>query len=493
MPRFTTIKSIACAWTGTQRRFEVTRPTPCSFKDVDVKIAWAANIEPIVKTYYTRTPKAIKSIMDNPTWNSQVNQHYGEFIESSFGADAHLPLVRSLSYVEKPPSSYKEFKRRQANGEIVLNPMQKTEMSISCYKGASRASATLGTPRGIKHTHPEIFERWPLMSTCPTYGLGRNYGDYLLQRANPDGDKDTRFTYDVWTAPTVSYPLGNGDLDAIIRNVRDALALYEPDTGLVTATRAESNEKILDLSTSLAEAPETIASLIDVVKIILVKYLECRRQIRVLKRNVIGGKPPVDLIAEVWLRFRYEVLPNIYTIEDTLTYLDSEVLQYMTTRQGDHIPLQVDSYGGWTASEVDVFNRCYIKNRFETTMSKARQGLGVNVGTTFWEIVPLSFVVDWVFNIGELIASLGAPSGSIQEAAMYSERVNGPITFTNPLWAGSPVVVDIDHYRASVIQPEAHVGFNIQLDLNWKRKTDAAALLWLAFKGEFRQTLRKLK
>lgn len=496
MPRFTTLKSMESAVGGSFLRFEVVRPTPCDFSYYECDTHWSEKIKPVIGGLKSSSYIALDNIIGAAGLSTYADKHYGEFMDKDFGASALIPLQTQYEYLDKQPSKYKDFMDRKAHGEIVLNDMHRVTQVATCRPGVPSSEVSLYGTRDLIHQHPQVYGAWPKnASGCPMRPVVREYGDYHLGANYPSDEAGTRFTFNVWsTLSSLVYPMNVNGLGELKGVIRGSLAELEVDTGLVTATRAESNEKLLDLSTTLAEAPETIKSIMDACKIALIKYLECRKRIKVLKRNIIGkDQKLVDLAAQEWLRYRYEVMPNILTVQSALEYLDSEVIQYMTTRNGSHVDWVPPSYEGWSCAPSSVFNRVFIKNRFDMQMSKARQGLGHNLALTWWETVPLSFIVDWFLNIGELLASFGAPSGSVQEGCMYSFRCQSELVYTNPLWVGPPITVSTNFYKAFKINPDAHLGFNIQLDLNWKRKLDSAALLWSMFKGEFQQSLRKLR
>lgn len=494
MPRFTVRQNLALATSGTYKSFDPARLSPCISTSLSINDVWQEFQRPLVLAQLVGTRVRLPSITNATVAPYGNGVHYGEFIESAFPLSASVPAVTQLTMKEKPVSKYKDFIEKQRNGEIVLNPLHRVSLDVTTYPGVLKSSTTI-TPGAISvyHNCAEFNKLYPVVNTnCSTEPKARDYGRFLAhyRGSNDIACRTEHIQYS--TNASLTQPLGESDRLALLEHIVSTLEKVEIDTGLITQTRAKSNEKILDLSTTLAEAPETLRSIMDLVKLILIKYQEVRKQVKVLKKNVIGGKPPVDFIAELWLRYRYEIMPNLMAIEDALTYLGSEVTEYMTTREGSRISLQIPSYKGWSTPEVTLHHRAYIKNRFDAKISSAQQSLGFHLGTTAWEMVPLSFVLDWVFNIGELIAGFGSPTGSVQEAAMYSTKAELRCEFTNPLWAGTPLLVQGKVYEAKIIQPGSHIGFNIQLDLNWKRKTDAIALLWLAFKDDFRTTLRKL-
>jgi len=490
MPRFSTLKSIGCAWSGTQRRFAASRPTPCAYSDVDVTVPWSENIEPLVTPRYHQGRLMLSNIMSSTAgMQKHSDLHFGEFADVAFGANAITPLVAEASFKAKPTSKMVDFQTRKREGEIVLNPLEQFTAVATCNAGALKSNCTHYGTRFVGHYTPEIFATFPLQLTCPTYGEGRNYGDYLLQRTNAAGDKHTNFTYDIWTTANLTHPMGVDGLNGLIYHVVEYLRALTPDSSLATAVKAEANAKTLDILTAFAELPDTMHSIMGAVREILTRFVNVKRKIKSILRNAAGLATES---ANLWLMWRYEIMPFILTIEDGLKVLNASMVEYQTTRVGLHNLITIPAYAGWSTPEIDVLDRGYLKRRFDATMGVAEQQLSANVLVTWWELQPLSFVVDWVLNIGDLLGSLGSPRGTMQDASSYSWRYNDTCEFTNPDWVGPPIVLQLNYYKLSVLDLNQHLGLTINPSMTWKRWLDAFSLSWLAYKGSYLNNVRKL-
>lgn len=298
----------------------------------------------------------------------------------------------------------------------------------------------------------------------------------------------TSATYQVVSSPRDPYlPVTANRVKAWAVEAAHSIASLDPDTGLVTSARSEAAAGIMDALTTLAEAPETIKSILDVVRLVLAKYLEVRRKIKLLKRNKIGNESLSEAIADLWLQFRYAIMPNVYTVQDSLEYLNTTLSEYYSVRRAQQRSVELPSLDGWEPNgPVQCVERCFLKHRVDTQLiTKFDRLLQANPVLTAWELVPFSFIVDWFLNVGDYVSSLTVPPGTVQEAAMSSFRVKSSVTLTNPLWVGAAINVDLDLYSARVIQPSDHIGLSMGWEVTFKRAMDAIALSWKMFRGDF--------
>ena len=109
--------------------------------------------------------------------------------------------------------------------------------------------------------------------------------------------------------------------------------------------------------------------------------------------------------------------------------------------------------------------------------------LKLNPLSTAYELIPLSFVLDWFVNIGDYITAMTNTISYTQQASCYSWKLEGELTirrkrnlpegFTPP-----ESTLRIEHYKRNVINPQDLSGLNLDPSLNWMRQLDAVALLW---------------
>lgn len=264
------------------------------------------------------------------------------------------------------------------------------------------------------------------------------------------------------------------------------ISRLEVNKGLVTALRAEANRGVYDLATELAEMPETVAMIYKSIRALILKYLETKRKIKTLRANNISSGSLSHDIAGLWMAFRYGMMPIAYSIQDGLELLDTQIVKFRTFRQGrtgEYPDLHLEGYS--TVSKPVVTERCVIKHKYRAGSSTFAQSVGFDPIAAAWEVVPLSFVIDWVFNIGDLLASIGLSSAVEQEEAWYSWRITGEYVFQHEQ-TGALLTFKVNNYEGIPIKVQSHLGLSIDPFLNIKRSLDALSLSWLLFKKKGR-------
>lgn len=139
-------------------------------------------------------------------------------------------------------------------------------------------------------------------------------------------------------------------------------------------------------------------------------------------------------IASNWLRYRFGILPLIYDWEDFNSIVNETHLSpRLTSRaKAEHVFDEVSEYVTDSTSDV-YFN--YNITRVQNCTVTVRGGLlyehdlklsdriGYNVQNvlpTAWELVPFSFVVDRIVNIGDLL-SAAIPKVGVKELARWTK------------------------------------------------------------------------
>ena len=294
------------------------------------------------------------------------------------------------------------------------------------------------------------------------------------------------------------------------------------DNNTVTTNTANANRGSVDILTSLAEMPETLKSIINGLATIARMYRDAkkkelrlynkgkreridydeavlalgrraeeiendpqlsRRQKRRLILKITKDKRQLKLtlkknldetasaLADVWLNYRYNIMPNVYLIEGALDSIDNKTNVFARWSEKLKHTLSFPYYD----NVILIEERAFIKRRFD--VARLSNSFSLNPFLTAWELVPLSFVVDWAVNIGNAIAALTfTPSGISQEGATYSWKVSGMLSKTYE--DGSSVTIECRGYKRVVIDPSLYCRLSWNPDLTPKRKLDALALTW---------------
>lgn len=278
---------------------------------------------------------------------------------------------------------------------------------------------------------------------------------------------------------------------SVIKAFQTFMDSLDQDCNLTMSTYSDANRKTVDALTAMAETPETLRSIINACLISLRMYKEARNKAfriynkgkgnsnsATARKNLIEMQ---DAISDVWLNYRYNIMPNVYLIQDLIkTYEQgaSEFFRYRNTLRATSL-FDIPIEGYITREDVDVTHRSLVKRLVKTSgsFSYERLHMSFNPAVTAWELLPLSFVWDWFFTIGDYIAAMsGPPQGTFKEGTTYSFKVEDSLTFKHP--DGSIFVADFSCYRRRSIDPANSFRITYNPNLNWKRSLDAIALTW---------------
>lgn len=364
--------------------------------------------------------------------------------------------------------SYRAFEEAKKAGKIVLNP-------TSVYKLKAR-----GTP----HLYPE--ER----------SVTR---EYLFVRTEKTFPNDTKpgvckskffrvpsLELDAWTLNfsgrfehlknVTTTPVSKADLDSIMEDILQ-FSRSPVNSGLVTTVVAEANSAVFDIATEIGEMPETVKMILNFVIEGVKLLLRAKREI---KQNLSSGSVIKDA-ASLWMGYRYGVMPLVYSINDGLDLLEMENRKFQSFRGRLDIPFEKFRARGYECTSApDTEHRVFLKYGYDLE-SSIHQGLKINLAATAWELVPLSFVLDWFFQIGDYLTAFFTPGNVNQIGCTYSYKTAGSFVFENKD-TDSVITVDAEIYHCDVIQPDSFIGVNSDVFISFKRSMDALALLWLIFK-----------
>lgn len=295
---------------------------------------------------------------------------------------------------------------------------------------------------------------------------------------------------------------------------------------VTTSLLAKASEADLDLSTTMAEFIESVNTFTSLIPNLIETISEMRRltasipafffskkgrrRIRQLLRE---GKKIPDAVFQYWMLYRYGIMPAVYTFQDVEKALGRTHAKFTTVRTGNDAE-QDQSGTKYLPSAIlqytyHVTNRTTGvwkgKNTFDTLSHKRTQ---VWLPTTLWELVPLSFVVDWFLNVGEYIQSLrpivgaeasycvgvklvkvtrchveATPAVTIKEGPFEEYLPATRYTFTwtgiqKTGFEGAGTLYSSNETTFSRVVNPTKRSILPNINLNWKRMLDSAALLW---------------
>ena len=394
------------------------------------------------------------------------------------------PLPDKIIYDDSPvrPNN-KDFKRRSAAGEIVLSDYKKWGAIISYANGPVEDHRVKGY-----ETYYGLNE-WSYSLSLPRSGSFVLVGDiWIMARVDTIVDyvyyKDEQNPYDLgWVDPTPE------ELNNFI-TTNDVLS------GEVTSTLADHNDRTVDVLTSMAEMPETVEMIYNAIKTCLRMYIDARKkafrlqnQVAVWKnaktsdrtrRQIIRNITETNAaIADVWLTYRYGIMPNVYLIEDCLEALDAPETLFLRDRSRYVDKVAFHEVLDWTSEKVDLTHRVMIKSRLKEGSTKVDSQLSASLTKTAWELIPLSFVIDWFVNVGDVL-SASWPTASAEQGATYSWKADFTSHYTH-VDSSATVTIRYIGYRRMVIDPLQFCKLEWDPYIDTFRKMDAMSLAWKIF------------
>lgn len=291
---------------------------------------------------------------------------------------------------------------------------------------------------------------------------------------------------------------------------------------LVSSTQQEAFSKALnsyDLLTEIGEAGETLRYLMGKVHGVTGlmnklrshdpdAYNQGRRS--TAKTLLRSSDKSLRKLGARWMEYRYALMPLFYSVKDIQGLLDSHGAKYHTERSKDIITCNDSPFAfgdeyllNSVSGSIEV--RSLTKASYDLgSLQRLASVVGLNPFRTAWELVPLSFVVDWGLNVGDAITSLTGLDYSSQRngcttvrskirgEVVHHRKVNDIVYwewnknacgFAPPPWNrvfnvtynNLLEVTEIDSYvRTLWSRPEPKVVFNPSL--SWKRIVDSLVL-----------------
>lgn len=241
------------------------------------------------------------------------------------------------------------------------------------------------------------------------YKISRSYGVQTF----PNGSGFTRALCSYWIDAGPIYP----GLDVAENEVSSKL-------------RAKIKDQNVNLAQSFAEYRQTCSMFLDASQSLLSAFRSLRNGrafadfIRILQRPRSRNE---RAIADQWLAYQYGMRPLMQDIYGTTDLL----IKKLREGQFMHVSAQVRAQRfGQIAQSDKNLNYAY---RLETTRKgKARYKIQSSSVKTIaecgisnpllltWELIPYSFVVDWLFPVGGFLSSIDALNGTSDLRAIYS-------------------------------------------------------------------------
>lgn len=292
-----------------------------------------------------------------------------------------------------------------------------------------------------------------------------------------------------------------------------ALAPYEGERDIaITQAWANVDESELLALASLGEAPETIRFVLSLfTRLIRVLGLLRTRKLKLLfKKKSMNPMKFADAMADFWLEARYAVRPFLFEMEQLQAALEASMDKPMRhTARGFHAKTEIISDTTTSipnGSTANVQERC-VSSR----SSNYRAGVLYSVGLddkgytalfgldqpleSVYELTKLSFMLDWIFNIGDLIASWTPNAGLTPLGSWLVEEHTFVTSWTqfNPGYSGTWTGTLVGFvpgsktvtYRVErrIISPDKPVYPHVHLNLDVAKLVDIVAIARSIYRG----------
>lgn len=210
-----------------------------------------------------------------------------------------------------------------------------------------------------------------------------------------------------------------------------------------------------DALTELAELPETLGMLLSLFKAALRPLQGIKALREKYERAKRRGKTHSEAHAEIasqWMQYRYGIMPLVYSIQDAIELLDEAFAEFKTdktfvvlsSKPRLKAPSDKTHVAVYRAHEIKV--SAVAKAKFATHTSRLTDLITTNLFVTAWELIPMSFVIDWFINVGDVIQSRTSGMASLAEERKFCCSIRRTI---------------IDKYV---------LNYNITNGLNWSRE-----------------------
>lgn len=320
--------------------------------------------------------------------------------------------------------------------ERIKQDRQEVKTSPNWYTVGS--SYIIG-PAPVSYVSSKVFEAMQDVVTPKYKELERNgnivnnpmYKVLMKSSATPtliDGEgicSGKRHKYQLSDVPIVA---GAFNPDLWVQQIENVLSGFS-DESEITQAKAWSDIDVSEIqgAASLGELPETVDWLVDRIRE-LAKLLRAikRKDVKRLKELVQSAKKQ-DSYLNAWLEYRYAIRPLVSDIIAALKALNSSLEKGQRfTARGAYLkttgPTKTAVKRAYTNPALAANFLGYYADETKQTTLLCRAGVlveidhSINAGMALWgldspleaiwELITLSFVVDWIINIGDVLSAL---------------------------------------------------------------------------------------
>ena len=197
---------------------------------------------------------------------------------------------------------------------------------------------------------------------------------------------------------------------------------------------------------SLGEAPESVAYIATLFRrliTLLRSFISRKTKLRLLREmKKLSPSEYADALSNLWLELRYALRPMVSEFSSALEAFKRELdREQRYTARGFH---EVTTTSSETADFTELSN--FVEGDIEVDVKyEARAGVlyTISVDTqsittilgldrpleSLWELVPGSFILDWIFNIGDILATWEQNASLIIQQSWVVETITVEKTY----------------------------------------------------------------
>lgn len=257
-------------------------------------------------------------------------------------------------------------------------------------------------------------------------------------------------TYEKGFLENLDYPFGGRPgVDFSLQQVADTVLAPFASEADGASAQAWANVGVSEAAAlaSLGELPETVNFLIDIIKAIAQLTLAAKQgNWKAIAKMARKAGATVDGVGNIWLAYRYAVRPLFFEYQQVMAALSKEVQTGIreTARGSSKLSLppvseefdrEIISHGpGWTDStrvkgkvkrSYNLISRAGVLFEIERDINAmlAIWGLDDPFGA-MWELIPCSFIADWIINIGDVLNAVTSNPGLSARASWVTQSIH---------------------------------------------------------------------
>lgn len=316
-------------------------------------------------------------------------------VDGAFIINGPITYLQNRRYIGMLDDVVPDFRRRQKEGNLFCNPMWQLDININ---QAPLVVAGEGICSGARHK------------------------------------------YEV--ADVIKQSFTQSTLQSTVDIVLDDFS----DESEIAQTKAWADIDVSEIqgSASLGELPETVDWLVDRLKALAQLLLAIRRKDAKKLKKLFGEFKKQDGYLDLWLEYRYAIRPLISDIMAALKAISATLEKGVRfTARGRHSVIQepfttdvrlpyqnpdlADPSHGYMAHVQKSSYRLYRAGVLVEVDRSIDTGLAIwgldNPLEAVWELISLSFVVDWIFNIGQVLSAVLLNPGLEPKISWSTETV----------------------------------------------------------------------